>query len=557
MTTALVDFVYATMHKRVNNPDSPYWLPKILEQIRTPDGHTLSPLAVDAWPLGALTGDQGETIAGTIADAWWIFVKRAFKKAKDAGVPDLPKDLNAFISQRSDTDQYPTLALSEVTVAGLPNASVGDLTGLTPTENGYRGTLRVKAAAYDSHGYQPQITIDGKYQLDQHVIVIDAPRTADPKPPTRTVLKGLDAYGVDWPSQQIEGRGQFRVAVTGLAFDVRLSIEVTGTGTGRTAKATVESVATVGAPAFTLDQDHLTIEGDTVSDLNKQIWIQSAVTAFNSPDAAKALAAKLSDALNADDFRTQFSGSVTEQLGKALDNVFGTGTLPADSGRPPTGDGPLEVYLFDRVRASLNDTGSGFYPPTVVKSSSDPKLDPLSIDTIDLGDHQVMGVSVNFKLNDVAVSGISDVLIPVEDASLVAEGVDATLRFGRIAQTLLTVKAAVVATFVKSGDQLNGTMATTAQQPSVALGLSFSGPDADTLTIGLRSLTVAVDPGRLDINVHVDGLPDQALHDILNTAEIKAGFIQGVQDGAVQRKDDIAKALTDNARKVIAEKLAG
>ncbi|PSJ30119.1 hypothetical protein B7P34_03745 [Streptosporangium nondiastaticum] len=557
MTTALVDFVYATMHKRVNDPDSPYWLPKILEQIRTPDGHTLSPLAVDQWSLGALTGDQGVNIADTIADAWWIFVKRAFKTAKNAGVPDLPANLNAFISQRSNTDQYPTLALNDVSVDGLPNAAVGDLTGLTPTADGYRGTIRVTTAAYDSHGYQPRIAINGRYQLDQHVIVIDDPRAADLKPPTQVVLKGLDAYGVDWPSQAIEGRGEFLFTVTGLVFDVRLSIEATGTGAGRTAKVTVESVATVGTPVFTLDKDHLTIEGDTVSELNKQLWIQSAVAAFNSPDAATALTAKLSDALNADDFRTQFSGSVTDQLDKALDNVFGTGALPADSGPPPTGDGPLEVYLFDRVRASLNDTGSGFYPPTVVESSSDPNLDPLSIDTIDLGDHQVMGVPVNFTLNDVSISGIADVLVPAEDASLVAEGVDATLRFGRIAQAPITVKASVVATFTKSGDKLNGTMTTTAEQPSVALGLSFSGPDADDLTIGLRSLTVDADPARLDINVHVDGLPDDALHQILNTSEIKAGFIQGVQDGAAQRKDAIAKALTDNARKVIAGKLAG
>ncbi|MFI9202911.1 hypothetical protein [Streptomyces sp. NPDC053048] len=556
MTTDLVDFVYATMHKRINNPDSSYWLPKILETIRTPDGRQLSPLSVDAWPLGALAGDQGVTIGDTIADAWWIFVKRAFKKAKDAGVPDLPANLEAFISQRSNTDQYPTLALSQVTVAGLPNAKVGDLTGLAPTENGYRGIVRVTTAAYDSHGYQPQITIDGHYQLDQHVIVIDAPRTPGLKPPTQVLLKGLDAYGVDWPSQKIEGLGQFRVTVTGLVFDVGLNIEVAGTGSGRTAKVTVESVATVGTPVFTLDQDHLTIEGDTVSDLNKEIWKRSAVTAFNSPDAAKALTAKLADALNADDFRTQFSGSVTGQLAKALDNVFGTGALPADTGRPPQGDGPLEVYLFDRVRASLNDTGSGFYPPTVVRSTSDPKLDPLSIDTIDLGDHQVMGVSVNFTLNDVTINGIADVLIPVEDASLVAEGVDATLRFGRISQSPITITASVVATF-KSGDHIDGTMNTTVRHPSAAFGLSFSGPDADALTVEVRSLTVDIDSDGLDINVHVDGLPDKAVHDILNTRDIKGDFIKGVQDGAVQRKDDIAKALTDNARKVIAAKLAG
>ncbi|MFF7019803.1 hypothetical protein ACFY97_02100 [Streptomyces klenkii] len=556
MGTALIDFVYATMRKRVNDPDSPYWLPKVLEKIQTPDHHSLSPLKVDEWQLGALSGDQGATIAGTIADAWWIFVKRAFKQAKAAGVPDLPANLNAFISQPDNVDQYPTLGLTGITVAGLPNASVGDLTGLVPTENGYRGTLRVTAAAYDSHGYQPRITIDGKYQLDQHVVVIDAPRGSGLKPPTQVVLKGLDAYGVDWPSQGIEGHGQFLFTVTGLAFDVDLSIEASGTGADRTAKVTIQSVAIAGTPVYTLDKDHLTIEGDTVTDLTKEVWRNSAVAAFNSPDAATALTAKLAAALNADDFRTQFSGSVTEQLGKALDGVFGTGTLPAGSGKPPAGDGPLEVYLFDRVRASLNDTGSGFYPPTVVRSSSDPRLDPLSIDSIDLGDQQVMGVSINFKLNHVTVSGISDVLIPVEDAALVAEGVDATLRFGRISQTPIAVKADVVATF-KSGDHIDGTMNTTVKHPSVALGLSFDGPDADALTIGLRSLSLAADKADLDINIHVDGLDDKALHQIFNTEEIKGDFIKGVQDGAAQRKDDIAKALTDNARKVIAEKLSG
>ncbi|WP_274918672.1 hypothetical protein [Streptomyces sp. WZ-12] len=554
MTAALVNFVYATMEKRINNPDSPYWLPKVLEKIQTPDGHTLSPLTVDEWTLGSLP--EGE-IAGTIADAWWLFVRRAFKKAKDAGVPDLPPNLNAFISQPDRADQYPALTLTGLTISGLPNASIADLTGLTPTENGYRGTVRVTAAAYDSHGYQPQITIDGDYQLVQHVVVIDAPRTADLKPPTSVALKGLDAYGVEWPSQAIDGRGKFLFAVRNLAFDVQVSIEASGTGAGRTAQATVEHVTVATRPEFTLDPDHLTIEGDTVTEDTKKVWMTSAVMAFNSPDAAKALTDRLGDALNAEDFRTQFSGAVTDQLAKALDGALGAGPLPADGIQPPPGDGPLGVYLFDRVRASLNDTGSGFYPPTVVRSSTDPVLDPLSIDSIDLGEQQLLGQPVHFTLNDVTIGGIADVLIPTEDASLVAEGVDATPRFGRVSGTPITIAAAVVVTFVKSGDEIDGTMNTTVQQPSVALGLSFDGPDADHLTIGLHSLAVDVDPNNLDIKVHVDGLPDDALHTILNASQVKDAFIKGVQDGADQRRDDIAKALTDNARKVIAEKLTG
>ncbi|WP_367134129.1 MULTISPECIES: hypothetical protein [Streptomyces] len=564
MTAALVDFIYATMRKRANNPDSPYWLPKILEQIRTPDGRKLSPLEVDAWDLGELSGDEGTTIADSIAVAWWNFVGKAFDQAKKDGASGIPDSLDDFNSQRDAGDQYPALTLSDVTVAGLPNASVGDLSNIVATENGYRGTIRITAAAYGDHGYQPQITVNGSYQLVQHVVVIDDPEELSGaealddalKPPTTVPAEGLKEYGVTWPSQTISGSGQFLFTIKNLAFDVQLSIEVAGSGSGRTATTNIESITVVTTPTFTLDQDALTIDGDTITDLNRKAWKGAAVLAFNSPDAATALTAKLAAALNADDFRTQFSGSVTDQLGKALDGVFGTGTLPADSGTPPTGDGPLEVYLFDRVRASLNDTGSGFYPPTVVHSSSDPRLDPLSIDSIDLGDQQVMGVSVNFKLNNVTVSGISDVLIPVEDAALVAEGVDATLRFGRISQTPIAVKADVVATF-KSGDHIDGTMNTTVNHPSVALGLSFDGPDADALTIGLRSLSLAADKADLDINIHVDGLDDKALHQIFNTDEIKGDFIQGVQDGAAQRKDDIAKALTDNARKIIAEKLSG
>ncbi|MFI2214004.1 hypothetical protein [Streptomyces sp. NPDC020141] len=570
MTSALVDFVYATLRKRVDDPDSRYWLPKTLEPIRTPDGRALSPLAVDSWALGELSGDTGTTAADSIAVAWWNFVGHAYDLASRDGASGIPESLDDFDSQRDRDDQFPALTLLSVTVAGLPNASAGDLRDVVATENGYRGTARITAAAYDSHGYQPRITVEGSYRLVQHVVVIDDPEGEESaardsgaaaldetlKPPTEVPAEGLRKYGVDWPSQTIEGSGSFLFTIENLVFDVLLSVETAGSGSGRTAKTTVESVTVVSTPVYALDQDRLTIDGDTITDLNRKAWKGAAVLAFDSPDAAEALTARLSDAIGADDFRAQFSGAVTDQLATALDGALGTGTLP-EGGRAPSGDGPLDVYLFDRVRAALDDPGSGFYPPTVVRSSDDPPLDPLSIDTIDLGDHHVMGVPVNFTLNDVTINGVADVSVPAEDAVLVAEGVDATLRFGRISGTPITVDASVVATFVNSGDHLDGTMTTTVSQASAALGLTFSGPDADNLTLGLRSLTVDIDPDRLDIGVHVEGLPDQAVHSVLNTSDIKNGFIQGVQDGIGLRQDEIAGALTDNARKVIARQLAG
>ncbi|MEO3973540.1 hypothetical protein [Streptomyces sp. CAU 1734] len=567
MTAALVDFLHATMRKRANDPDSPYWLPKILEPVRTPDGRTLSPLEVDSWELGALAGDAGTTVADSIAVAWWNFVGNAWERASRDGASGIPDDLDDFDSQRDRDDPYPALTLLSVTVSGLANASLGELSDVVATENGYRATVRITAAAYDTHGYQPRITVEGSYRLVQHVVVIDDPDSETAaggqvlaeslKPPTSVPAGGLSEYGVDWPSQTIEGHGEFLFTIEDMAFDVRLTIEPAGSGSARTPRAVVESVAIVSTPVYTLDPDRLTIDGDTVTDANRKAWKGAAVLAFNSPDAATTLTTRLAGTVDAEDFRTQFSGSVTDELATALDGVLGTGALPSSGGRPPAGDGPLEVYLFDRVRASLNDSGSGFWPPSVVRSADDPPLEPLAIDTIDLGDHQILGTQVNFTLDDVTVDGISDVLIPDDDAALAAGGADATLRFGRISRTPITVAASVTATFVSSGDRLDGTMTTTAQQPSVALGLSFSGPDADSLTIGIGSLTVDIDPDGLDIGVHVEGLPDAAVHTILNTADIKDGFIKGVRDGVGARRDDIAGALTENARKVIAAKLAG
>ncbi|CCB72539.1 putative Uncharacterized 50.6 kDa protein in the 5'region of gyrA and gyrB (plasmid) [Streptantibioticus cattleyicolor NRRL 8057 = DSM 46488] len=202
MATKLLDFIYATMLKRVNDPAGRYWLPTVLKDVRTPDGQALDPLAVDTWDIGALAGDEGATIGDTISDSWWIFVGNAFDNAKDQGVPDLPDDLDAFTSQRDADHPYPALTLTAVTVEGLANASVGDLRDLTPTEDGYRGTIRVTTAVYDTHGLRPRITIDGTYSLVQYVVVIDDP--------------GGRRVGRRRPEAADEGRGQ-RVGRGGLA----------------------------------------------------------------------------------------------------------------------------------------------------------------------------------------------------------------------------------------------------------------------------------------------------------------------------------------------------
>ncbi|MGG7569469.1 hypothetical protein [Streptomyces sirii] len=177
------------------------------------------------------------------------------------------------------------------------------------------------------------------------------------------MVKGLE--GVEWPRQEIEGHGQFTVTAENLAFDVVLRAETTGTGADRAPQLTVESITVASQPTFHLDEKSLTIEGSTIDENTLETWKQAAADAFNSPDAGQALTAKLVDTLAQPSFRDQFSITVTAQLAKALDGVLGAvpaGTLPSDDSGFPRKYGPLEIYLFDRLRASVNDTGSGFYP---------------------------------------------------------------------------------------------------------------------------------------------------------------------------------------------------
>ncbi|QLE75824.1 hypothetical protein FGW37_01560 [Streptomyces rectiverticillatus] len=392
------------------------------------------------------------------------------------------------------------------------------------------------------------------------------------------MVKGLE--GVEWPRQEIEGHGPFTVTVQDLAFDVVLRAEATGTGAGRAPQLTVESITVASQPAFRLDD--LAIEGSTVDPDTLDIWKQAAVDAFNSPDAGQALTAKLAGTLTDRSFRDQFSSTVTAQLAKALDGVLGAvpaGGLPSDDSGFPAKYGPLEVYLFDRLRASVNDTGSGFYPPAVVLGATSPTLEPYDVGDIDLGSYKIGVATASLGFKGGTIKGISNVLIPVKDAALTDGGIGAALRFGRLPGAAkvppppLTITGTGVVSFpdaaaaaaaaehaaVRDDSTIEGDITVTIDQPSATAALSFTGRDADELTIGLDALTLAIATKDLQVTIHLKEPSPLAkiIQQVLNKDEVKQKIIAGVQGAADTHRADIAKELTDNARAVIHAKLKG
>ncbi|MFF6860409.1 hypothetical protein [Streptomyces ardesiacus] len=586
MGTALVNFVYTTMKKRLNNPGSRYWLPTLLKEVKAPDGGTLTPLRAAEWKLGPIGGEQGTLVGDTIAKAWWTAVADAFDDAqgREDESKDLPEDLDAFTPRRSEANPLPTLSFSSVEIHHLPNAAVGELTGLTEDSDGYRGSVRITLGAHHCGEWKDrdQIRIKSRYLLCQEVVAADDPDddSTGPLPPTTTVARGLK--GVSWPKQVVEGRGTLELTARDLAFDVQVALHVSGRGPGRTLAARVDSISLAAGvtPTFCLDGKDLTIEDEWTDPKLIESWKRAALKAVNSPDAGRELRAAMEAALSDPGQRDEFSMVVTQQLAAALDGVLGpvsTGALPVEGS--DTRPGPVEQYLFDRVRHAVNSPTSSFYPPAVIHSLDDPVLVPYRIPLLDLGPQSVEGIELSaVRLHDVTVHGLPNLLIPPEDARLTADGIDLTLRLGRITdrpdipgtrgadgsplrvpEPPLVLTGRFEADFPPSGededDVLSGTFKASLTRPSLAAGLVFSGPDADALEISLRSLDLELTAEEVTVDVTTGDLFREVIRSLFNSTQVKTVLLHGMRERTAARKDEIAAGLSTAARGIIAAHL--
>ncbi|WP_079134099.1 hypothetical protein [Streptomyces sp. EN23] len=597
MGTTLVTFVYTTMRKRLNNPDSRYWLPTVLGQVQAPDGGTLNPLRAPSWQLDTLKSEHGAMVGNTIADSWWQVVghihytaKRRKKELVKQGreVPPelrgLPENLDDFISARSEAHPWPSLSFSSLDIHHLPNAAVGELTELTKTADGYRGTVRITLGAYNTGKWadKNRIRITGRYRLRQEVVAADdsGDDSTDPLPPTTTVVRGLE--GVSWPTQVVEGKGRLTLTVQDLAFDVGVGLHISGSGLRRTLAARVDSigVAADSRPTFSLAEEDLTIEDEWTNRILLEGWKESALNAIRHPDAGAAFRAAMEAALSDPGQCKEFSTTITQQLTAVLDGVL----VPVPDGALPTGEsgagpGPVEQYLFDRVRYAVNSPSSDFYPPAVVHSIQDPGLAPLRIASLDLGEQSIDDIELSsVRLHDITLEGIPNVLIPPQDAQLTAQGIDVGLRFGRITgrpdipgtrgaddsphqvpEPPLVLTGRFEALFPPDDededDVIRGDITATVMRPSLLMGLVFDGPDADALQISVPSLDLELSPEELTVDVATGDVFREVIRTLFNSPGVKAKILQEIRARATAQKDEIAAGLTAATRDIIAANL--
>ncbi|MBD0670414.1 hypothetical protein [Streptomyces sp. CBMA156] len=553
MSTALIEFIAATMLPRLNNPAHPHSLPKLLTNATVKGGTKLLPVTAEAWNLG--TVDAGVTPTN-IADQWYQAVVTVADKA------DPPIDASAFKGVPLPSSPQPSLALSKVTITGLENVEAGDPTHLTETTTGYSMTVPLTFGTLTDPTLPQQIVIVGHYQLDQDVCGVD--KATNKQAETQSKVPGLK-----WPVDHVTGTGAFSLAVTDLAADIDLHTAVTGTASSRALTVVIDKITPRGRssqfPTYTLDPASLTIDQSTLEDL-KSIWHDMAVDAFKNKDVGgDKLTTALSSALNTADTLNAVSTALTDQLATALDHVMGpvTGTLASDSSAT---NPVVDQYLFDRLRTALADENSPFYLPALIAGTSDPVLEPYTLEQFTVGEIALGAPYEKHPLENVTldgtVTGFSNAVVPVSQAALDGGRISATVNLATLpgkppvpgppwkAEGSLTCDWG-------NGHGLTGIHKTTAAPAALSAELSFGGEDLDHLSVTVESVRLDAKDDDLTITVALTNsvIANKYANDALEQPDMKHRVLAGLNKALDDRRPEIGKALAKVARTGIAQRL--
>ncbi|MEM9556470.1 MAG: hypothetical protein AAGC60_19590 [Acidobacteriota bacterium] len=555
MQPGLFGFVFNTLLPRVNDPKNALFLPSALYGLDDP---SIKPLRADSWDLGAIEGRPGGTIGGSIADGWW----QAEIGPKYKHDPEELKKHQAIFSA------WPKLSLSHLEIEGLWNVLVQPLTSVSQPGTGYLAVIPIEFGHYSEteEGLpMPQIHVNGHFSLPQKVC-----STASGPTPRQPAPEACDG----WQSATLVGRGTFEIEITELFIDATVKIGVDGAGAGRTLVVEVDQLAVRGAPAGTLPT--LAVEAikiDTKSLLGPLIWEPQAKKAIETSRAA--FFESFSSTLNQEDNKRQIQTLLTTRLGQALDKVLGSAP-PADDGGQHAPN-PVDQYLFDRVRAALNDPSSEFYTPTAVLRFDSPKLEPYQpnapialgkqwLGPIELENIELQGPEDHTK--GPRITGFANAVVPGDTLVFHESGSTSA----RIAVSTLTsppphvppppLELAAYFVVVPSGmPNLPGSIWIHVTASTVDIHLTASGGALADLEVTFASMVLsAANDAILVAKLQLPGADPAIVAQIkalMSTDSVKEKILSGINGEAHDHLAEISQAVTKNLKKLIAQKLDG
>lgn len=545
MSTNVLSFILDTLQPKVNDPtNEKLWAPNILKNLKDGNGAPVLPLQFDGPTSVQITGDDGNYIAEQFAEDYPIANNESENYIP---CPDSP---------------YPTLELHQVTINGLENVYVISTSTITQGTAGYDCTMTVQ------FGYYPQLGVLAvlpHYKMSQAICSTTDGKTCD---------------GNAEPT--VTGTGTVEADISNCFVDCDISVLVNGDGAGRQLQATMSSITLRGpdpGSSPTVQFKNLVVDSSKLgSGFNKLI-----LRALNSTDGKQGIMNAVSAALSTPENLDTMSQVLSTYITQFFDTVFSPlpgGGLPAD-GSKQQANTAFDLYLFDRARVAVNNSGSQWYLPLLLASSGNPVLEPYTASEIDIPDQTIKGLKyTGITLTGVSITSLSNAQAVQGSTILASPTITCALQLGTLpegpSKTIsrdgddvtcnippappMSINANF--SFTQKGFQdvpVQGTVTITAGQVPFALSVVPSGANASELELTVTAMSVDLGGASISPEVHTtpddDPTLDSIAEGLLKNKDVISQISQALNGQLADKTSDLSEEFTKLARATINQQL--
>lgn len=521
---AFFPFLFNTIQKRANEKtNTRFWLPGVLQGIDNPDssaGGKLLPLRGQNWPLGKIEGQAGQTITLSIIGAARSLVEPG-------------QTVGPYMS-----DPYAALTVQNGEILGLDNLFLYPNPVTTESAEGYQTTIELKFNEYSDLG---TLGLQGDYQLDQKIEV------SGPAAGQKDV-------------QTITGTGTFTSTITNAKLLAKVNLTVSGTGNKRAIDVDIESlelasVTEGGKPVFATK----VLKINSVDKGYETIWLNMSNNAFNSPSASDAMLQSVTSTLNQSSNLKSLSDTMSSQLQGLLSSLTGNpAQLPNDNNQKL--DNNVDLYLFDRIRAAMNDTSSTLYVPKQLVSINSPKLEPLNVDKIDVGTQDIGGlnwepniltnINVQGLANNLATADKMQLQVPVLTMQTTQGALKTAAERSVDGQVIPEAPLKLSADFSFSPPAgitpVTGNLVVNVSTSNLDIVATSSGTMLDNMVITFKSLTLVADLSSIsiDINITSSSMMNSMAKTLVNKDSVKQQLVDQLNSQISSNLTSISQQVT-------------
>jgi len=164
-----------------------------------------------------------------------------------------------------------------------------------------------------------------------------------------------------------------------------------------------------------------------------------------------------------------------------------------------------DAFFSKLFQTGMTDPNSKVYLPQILLGTSSPSLNPYTMETLDLGDYILGGVSIDILLTNIIISGIPNVsVLPQDGGSFTLSGLNASInaQFCKLlpppagVADILSLSSNFKLSF--TDNQLTGKLTLLISQAGLTANMVISGDQLINITTTIVSLHASV-PGSATI----------------------------------------------------------